>query len=32
MNTVFHVVDKENGVLKCHYCDKEQDIDKVELV
>ena len=24
MNTVFHVVNKEKGILKCHYCDKEQ--------
>ena len=32
MKTVFHVIDKENGTLKCHYCDKEQDINKVELV
>ena len=32
MDTVFHVIDKEQGVLKCHYCDKEQDINKVELV
>ena len=32
MNTVFHVVNKEKGILKCHYCDKEQYIDKVELV
>ena len=31
MNTVFHVVNKEKGILKCHYCDKEQFIDKVEL-
>lgn len=31
METVFHFVDKENGLLKCHYCDKEQDINKVEL-
>lgn len=31
MDTVFHVVDKAQGVLKCHYCDKEQDINKVEL-
>ena len=31
MKTVFHVVDKQNGTLKCHYCDKEQDINKVEL-
>ena len=32
MDTLFHVVDKENGILKCHYCDKEQFIEKVELV
>lgn len=32
MNTVFHVTDKHNGILKCHYCDKEQHINKVELV
>ena len=32
METVFHVVDKEQGTLKCHYCDIEQDINKVELV
>ena len=32
MNSVFHVVNKEKGILKCHYCDKEQFIEKVELV
>ena len=32
MNTGFHVVNKEKGILKCHYCDKEQFIEKVELV
>lgn len=32
MQTVFNVVDKEHGILKCHYCDKEQDINNVELV
>ena len=32
MNTVFDVVNKEKGILKCHYCDKEQFIEKVELV
>ena len=32
MQTVFHVVNKEHGILKCHYCDKEQDINKVTLV
>ncbi len=29
METHFHVAD---GVLTCHYCEKEQDINKVELV
>ena len=32
MQTVFNVVDKNLGILKCHYCDKEQHIDKVDLV
>lgn len=32
MSTVFNVVDKKHGILKCHYCDKEQYIDNVELV
>ena len=30
--TIFHVTDKENGILRCHYCEKEQCIDSVELV
>ena len=29
MQTHFHVVD---GILTCHYCEMEQDINKVELV
>ena len=29
MATHFHVAD---GILTCHYCEKEQDISKVELV
>lgn len=32
MSTVFNVVDKKHGILKCHHCDKEQYIDNVELV
>ena len=32
MHTVFNVVDKVHGILKCHYCDKEQYIENVELV
>ena len=31
LDTIFHVVDKEHGVLRCHYCEKEQDINKVKL-
>lgn len=30
MATIFNVVDKAAGILKCHYCDKEQQIDNVE--
>jgi len=29
MSTLFHVND---GILTCHYCEKEQDINNVELV
>src|SRR5574344_1252112 len=29
MPTYFHVT---NGIITCHYCEKEQDINKVELV
>ena len=32
VETIFHVVDKEHGVLRCHYCDKEQSISNVKLV
>ena len=32
MDTLFHIVDKERGTLKCHYCEKEQDITKVQLL
>ena len=29
---LFNVVDKTHGTIKCHYCDKEQDINNVELL
>lgn len=32
MQTVFNTIDKEQGILKCRYCDHEQEISKVELV
>ncbi len=32
MRTHFHVLDKENGILQCHYCNKEVKINEVKLV
>ncbi len=32
MQTILHVVDKSHGTLRCRYCDKEQNIEQVELV
>ena len=32
MRTIFHVIDKKRGIMKCHYCEKEQEINKVSLV
>ena len=32
MQTWFHVVDKEQGNLKCHYCEKEQQKDNIKLI
>lgn len=32
MQTWFHVTDKEKGVLKCHYCEKEQQKDNIKLI
>lgn len=32
MSTLFHVIDKEHGLIKCHYCEKEQCLDKATLV
>ena len=31
MPTYFTIVDKALGIVKCHYCDMEQDIEQVEL-
>ncbi len=31
MSTIFHTVDAELGIIRCHYCDKEQQLGKVEL-
>ena len=32
MQTWFHVIDKEKGLLKCHYCEKEQQKDNIKLL
>ena len=32
MTTIFHVLCKENGVLKCHYCEKEQNKEAIKLL
>jgi aspartate carbamoyltransferase regulatory subunit len=31
MRSFFYVTDKVNGVMKCHYCNKEQKIDHAEF-
>ena len=32
MTTIFHVVCKESGILKCHYCEKEQSKETIKLL
>ena len=32
MPTRFHVVDEEKGIIRCHYCEKEMDLEHVRLV
>ena len=32
MITLFHVIDKEHGILKCHYCEKEQKREEIEII
>lgn len=32
MQTWFHVINKEEGILKCHYCEKEQRKDNLKLL
>ena len=31
MRTIFHVIDKHQGIMKCHYCEKEQSIKDAKL-
>lgn len=32
MSTFFHVVDKQKGIIRCHYCNHEQKLKQVKLV
>ena len=32
MPTRFHVIDKERCVIKCHYCEKEQTREEIEII
>ena len=32
MPTRFHVIDKTNCVIKCHYCEKEQVREDIEII
>ena len=31
MKTIFHVTNLSNGIIKCHYCEKEQNLKEVRL-
>lgn len=32
MRTLFHVINKENCVIKCHYCEKEQRREEIVII
>ena len=32
MTTIFHVICKKSGILKCHYCEKEQSKENIKLL
>ena len=32
MATLFHLTDPQKGIIRCHYCEKEQSLDHVKLV
>lgn len=32
METVFHVVNKDNCIIKCHYCEKEQNRQDITII
>ncbi|MDD6784077.1 MAG: aspartate carbamoyltransferase regulatory subunit [Prevotellaceae bacterium] len=31
MKTLFHVINSEQGIIKCHYCEKEQNLADVKI-
>ena len=32
MATLFHTINKNEGILKCHYCEKEQHREEIEIL
>lgn len=32
MGTLFHVIDKENCIIRCHYCEKEQQRENISII
>lgn len=32
MDTLFHLVNRKGGTLKCHYCEKEKNVKEIELL
>ena len=32
MPTLFHVIDRERCIIRCHYCEKEQRREEIELI
>ena len=32
MPTLFHVIDKDNCIVKCHYCEKEQKREEITIL
>ena len=32
MSTLFHLVNKEEGTIECHYCEKEPNVENITLL
>ena len=32
MATLFHVIDKDSCIIKCHYCEKEQKREDITII